>query len=230
MKQPMLFPLLLGSLLTGSPVVADDARNLATGNQTTADARRVSAIHLLASATEVASATTTNLPPTSGRVATNALPPLPPGVADLKFNEFFRQPIGPRGLEYTDRLRSLEGRRIRILGYMVRQDESVDHCLLLSPVPQTLHVAEYGLCDDLPATTVHVLTDKNSPAQTPFTPGLMLLTGTLHLGNRLEADGRTSTVRLQLDPPTPEQKQAAEQALAAAARNLSGGAHAGHAH
>jgi hypothetical protein len=41
-----------------------------------------------------------------------------------------------------------------------------------------------------------------------LTPGLLLLTGTLSIGNRTEADGRISTVRLQLDPPTNEQRQA----------------------
>jgi hypothetical protein len=34
----------------------------------------------------------------------------------------------------------------------------------------------------------------------PFTSGPFLLTGTLALGNRLEADGRTSIARLTLDP------------------------------
>ena len=53
--------LLLGFLLTGSTVVADDVSNLATGNKTTADARRVSPVHLHASATDATSATTLNL-------------------------------------------------------------------------------------------------------------------------------------------------------------------------
>jgi hypothetical protein len=30
------------------------------------------------------------------------LPPLPKGVAELKFSEFFVNPVGPRGLELTD--------------------------------------------------------------------------------------------------------------------------------
>jgi hypothetical protein len=203
---------LLASLLAGNWVVADDTHTLATGNKTTADARRVSPVQQHASATDASSATTSNITHTSGAAVTNTLPPLPPGVVELKFSEFFRQPIGPRGLDYTDRLRSLEGRRIRILGYMVRQDRPADHGFLLAPLPQTLHEEEYGLCDDLPATTLHVFTTPEAPGQTAFTPGLLLLTGKLRLGNRLELDGRTSTVRLELDPPTPDQQAAMARA------------------
>lgn len=207
---------LLGVLLAGSTVVADDV-NLAPGQHASADLiRRVSLNSSTpASATEAASATTAGTNQLSTILSNNAPPPLPSGVSELKFSEFFRQPIGPRGFEYTEKLRSLEGRRIRIFGYMVRQELPVDHGFLLSPVPLTLHESEYGLADDLPVTALHVFTTKDLPARIPHTPGPMLLTGKLSLGNRNEADGRTSVVRLHLDPPTPEQKQAAEQAVAA---------------
>jgi hypothetical protein len=159
--------------------------------------------------------------------STNALPPLPPDVSELKFSEFFRQPIGPRGLEYTEKLRHLDGRRIRILGYMARQAKPADHCFLLTPRPLTLNEIEYGHADDLPATALHVFTTKDAPAIAPYTPGPLLLTGTLHLGNRLEADGRTSAVRLELDPPTREQNAAAH---AAAKKVPVADPHAGHGH
>jgi hypothetical protein len=114
---------------------------------------------------------------------------------------------------------------------MVRQDEPAAHCFLLAPGPVNLHEEEYGHADDLPATALHVITDEAGPAQTPFTPGQLLLTGKLSLGNRLEADGRISTVRLFLDPPSAEQKAAAEQALAAARKNDAAAQdHHGHAH
>jgi len=37
----------------------------------------------------------------------------------------------------------------------------------------------------------------------PYVPGLMLLTGTLSVGNMAEPDGRISVARLALDPPEP---------------------------
>lgn len=139
-----------------------------------------------------------------------ALPPTPPGVTDLKFSELFK-PIGPRGLEYSDKLRALDGKKVRLLGYMVRQTEPVPWTFLLSPVPVTLHEKEYGLAEDMPATIVHVTTQRNATPLVPFTPGLLLLTGTLSIGNREEAGGRNSSVRLALDPPTPEQRAALNQ-------------------
>src|SRR5689334_5693118 len=40
------------------------------------------------------------------------LPPLPAGVTELKFGEFFVRPVGPRGLELTDKLLGLDGQRV----------------------------------------------------------------------------------------------------------------------
>src|SRR2546427_13184992 len=55
-----------------------------------------------------------NLP--SGETSANELvipnvPPLPDGVIELRFNEFFRRPIGPRGVEFTAKIRELDGQR-----------------------------------------------------------------------------------------------------------------------
>lgn len=135
------------------------------------------------------------------------LPPAPSDVTDLKFSELFK-PVGPRGLEYSDKLRALDGKKVRMLGYMVNQSQPVPWTFLLAPVPVTLHEEEYGLAEDMPATIVHVITQTNATPIVPHTPGLLLLTGTLGLGNREEPDGRISTVRLALDPPTPEQRAA----------------------
>lgn len=138
---------------------------------------------------------------TNGRKA-EPLPPLPTGVAELKFSDFFQHPAGPFGLDYTDKLCALAGKRVRILGYMVRQDQPARDAFMLAPMPLALHEEEYGFCDDLPASVVRVSPAPGSP-EIRFTPGLLLLTGTLAIGNRQEADGRVSTVRLLLDPAPP---------------------------
>jgi hypothetical protein len=139
------------------------------------------------------------------------LPPLPEGVAELKFSEFYKLPVGPRGLEPTERLRSLEGKRVRILGFMARQDDPTSGALLLVPRPVNLHEHEYGLADDLPPQTVHVRVPEMADAPVPFTPGPLLLTGRLELGNRREQDGRMSYVRLILDAPTSATLSATEE-------------------
>lgn len=132
-----------------------------------------------------------------------SVPALPDGVAELKFADFYLMPVGPRGLEYTDRLLSLRGKKVRVLGYMVRQSQPVPRTLLLSARPMTLHEDEYGFCDDLPPQILHVLTPEAEAPSVPFTPGVLLLTGRLDLGPRQEQDGRVSHVRLFLDPPAP---------------------------
>ncbi len=131
-----------------------------------------------------------------------ALPPLPPGVADLRFGEFFVFPVGDRGLTLTPKLRGLHGKRVRVLGHMVRQEEPSPGVLLLTATPLQLHEHEYGLADDLPPATVRVFVPAARGKPVPFTPGPLLLTGTLSVGNRSEPDGRVSLVRLTLDPQT----------------------------
>jgi hypothetical protein len=163
-------------------------------------------------------------------VTARNLPPLPEGVAELRFADFFKTPVGPRGLELTDRLRSLDGRRVRLLGFMVRQTDPLPHCFLLAPRPVTLHEHEYGFADELPASTVHVFTPTNLPPAVPFTPDPLLLTGTLGVGNRNEPSGRVSLVRLQLDPPTEAQRQAWLDAPTEAAPHPTRGAEVPHGH
>lgn len=128
------------------------------------------------------------------------LPALPRGVSELKFGEIF-EPIGRKGLALSEKVQGLNGKRVRILGYMVRQNPPTPGRLLLAPFPVQLHDEEYGLADDLPPSTVHVFVAEKGEQPVPFTPGLLLLTGRLEVGNREEADGRISTVRLHLDPP-----------------------------
>jgi len=141
------------------------------------------------------------------------LPALPAGVTQLVFSDFFRHPVGPRGLELTDKLLQLEGKRVRILGYMIQQSDPAPRCFLFSPRPVQMHEREYGFADELPASTMHVFTDASAPELVPFTPGPLLLTGTLSVGNRPEPGGRVSLVRLQLDPPTEAQREAMLEAV-----------------
>lgn len=150
-------------------------------------------------------------------VVANAVPA--DGVPELRFAELF-DPPGRYGLRYSTRARGLDGQRVRILGYMARQDEPVPGAFLLAALPIVLHEHEYGLADDLPPASVHVFVPEERDRPVPWTPGLLLLTGTLDLGPREEPDGRISAVRLLLDPPVPP--EAAVCAAADAARHHHG--------
>ena len=155
------------------------------------------------------------------------LPPLAEGVTDLRFNEFFEKP-GDYGLEYTAKIKSLDSKKVRLLGFMVNRCAHSPGLFLLTSMPVTTHEHEMGLADDLPIATVHVFMPASPviagdsprtrrmgvvpaehkygealPGTVPWTPGLLLLTGTLRTGTRDEADGRISTARLELDELPP---------------------------
>ena len=127
------------------------------------------------------------------------LPPAPEGVSDLHFDEFFKKPVGPLGLELNPRLRELEGKRVRLLGFMVKQSRPTPWTLMLSPMPCSSNEVEFGLAEDLPPNVVRVFLPRGPQPITPHTPGLLLLTGRLEVGDREEADGRHSLVRLYVD-------------------------------
>lgn len=129
-----------------------------------------------------------------------SLPPAAPDVTDLTFAEFFTPIVGARGLEYSERLRALDGHRIRICGYMVKQQVRSRGMLLLAPLPVATDEPEYGLCDELPASTLHVFVADHADRLVPLVPGILVLIGRLELGPRAESDGRISVARLFLDP------------------------------
>lgn len=140
---------------------------------------------------------------TSGKTASGVakkLPPLPEGVAELRFDEFYKMPVGPRGLEPTERLLSLNGKRVRILGYMANIQLRGNRQMLLAPVPLKAQPLEYGQADDIPAKHVLVRVPGNAAERVPYTPGLLLLTGRLTVGGK-SLDGENAFVRLLLDAP-----------------------------
>lgn len=142
------------------------------------------------------------LPPASLAVQ-GQLPAPQPGVTELKFREMLKMPIGPKGLEPTDKLLSLDGKRVRLVGYMAGQEESAKGVIILTPMPVSLGDEDESLSDDLPGNSVFVhLTPRYADKPVPNMQGLLQLTGTLQLGPQDEADGHVSAIRLTLDDAT----------------------------
>lgn len=138
-------------------------------------------------------------PPMSSALQVNGpLPALPAGVTELKFNEIYKLPVGPRGLEPSAKLLSLNGKQVRLLGYMAKQDEATPGVFILSPLPVLMGHEDESFADDMPANAVFVhLHDARQI--NGYVPGLINLSGVLSVGQWHEADGRISYVRLQLD-------------------------------
>lgn len=132
--------------------------------------------------------------------ATDSATPSRP-IRELPFAEFFRLPIGPGGLEISERLRQSAGQTVRLTGYMVLQENAVSGRFLLTPRPVQMSEHADGDADDLPPATVVVYLD---PAQqewsVPHVRGLLTLTGVLSVGREEDETGRVSWVRLQLAP------------------------------
>lgn len=133
-------------------------------------------------------------------IAVNSeLSPPPLGVTDLKFREFFKVPAGPGGLEFSTKLLGLDGKRVRVVGYMARQESPSIGAFILSSIPASMGDENEIFADDLLSTTIFVHLE-GSGSIVPFIPGLLKLTGVLNVGSQEEADGRVSSVRLILDP------------------------------
>ncbi len=119
----------------------------------------------------------------------------------ITFADFYRQPIGARGLETSDTLRRAEGRLVTLTGYIVAQEQPSAGRFLLTPRPVRMSEHADGDADDLPPSTVTVLLDASQRERIVAHPtGPVTLTGRLELGRAEAADGRVSWVRLHLPP------------------------------
>lgn len=121
-------------------------------------------------------------------------------AAPLRFAEFHRRPVGPRGLEPGPRLLALDGRRVALVGYVAHGGERLAQTAVLAPLPVTLVDEDESLADDLPAAVAYLhWSDPRLDAALAECAGLLRVTGRLELGARAEADGRRSYVRVQAD-------------------------------
>lgn len=126
----------------------------------------------------------------------------PEGVAELTFAELFG-PVGDRGLEFSARLRALEGRTVRMIGCMVRGTARLRGAFLLAARPAADDASGRCAPDAVPAAVVHVVLADATDRPVPYRPGWLTVTGRVELGARREADGRNSFVRLVSDSATP---------------------------
>ena len=130
------------------------------------------------------------------------LPPPPAGVVEMRFRDLVKLPVGPRGLEPGEILKANLGKRVRMVGFMVRQAEAVPGRFLLAPVPVEIGNADEGLADDVPAALVEV--ELPDPFATlPWMPGLLQIGGTLEAGGSgITGNPRIAYARIRPDERT----------------------------
>ena len=122
-----------------------------------------------------------------------------PEAAPLPFTDFFKHPIGPRGLEPGARLLALAGSRVELAGYLVQRSDPSGP-LIVAPVPVVLGDEDESYADDLPAGVayLHPL-DARTAEVLQACRGALRVRGRLDIGRLAEDDGRMSFVRLQAD-------------------------------
>ena len=120
------------------------------------------------------------------------------GFTELTLRELYEMPIGPRGLVPSAKLLALDGNPVRVVGYMVSEDEPVAGRLILAPMPTRLVDEDEPESDDLPPNVIYV--NFPSSIQALAMRGPLRLTGTLRLGVVPQPDGRLANVRLELSP------------------------------
>lgn len=117
---------------------------------------------------------------------------------ELRMKDMFESPVGDRGLAYSSVAKSLDGRQVRITGFMAQTDWKDHGEFLLATFPLILHDREYGQADEIPSGAVLV---KMPPGETAaFTKGLLMLAGTLKLGRVMAPGERPVWAVLELHP------------------------------
>lgn len=129
---------------------------------------------------------------------TGKLPVLAIGVTDLKFNELYKMPVGPRGIEPSAKLQSLNNKLVRIVGYMAKQETLTPGLFIMTPLAVNIGDEDDKFADDMPANSIFVhLEGANQVVN--YVPGLINVVGVLNVGSKHEIDGRISYVQLKLD-------------------------------
>lgn len=122
-------------------------------------------------------------------------------VTELRFQDFFKLPVGAKGLEIGSALRQADGQTVALTGYMVQQEVPTHGEFMLTPRPVQMSEHADGDADDLPPATVLV---KLAPEQrdwaVPHVRGLIRISGVLSVGREEGRNGRVSWVQLQLAP------------------------------
>ena len=166
-------------------------------------------------------------------------------IETVGFNEFFKMPVGRFGLEMTDKLKGLDGKKVRLRGFMVKEDrcrgghahnpadadkEVVKGRFMLSPAPVMISYACFGTSDDLFPQTVFVRIPELANKPVPYSSTPLELIGTLSVGPSQEPDDRISQVRLVLDPLPVSVISQLESASAPTSQNHKGCDDSSHSH
>jgi hypothetical protein len=122
-------------------------------------------------------------------------PPAALSVPTIDFAELYR--FGSRAPEPTEKLLGLQGKRVKVVGFMALLERPVRGGLYLAPYPSQSDESGAGR-GDVPPTSILVLPSLAAGKEVAFVSGALEVTGILDFGNR-ESDGERASLRLLVD-------------------------------
>ena len=135
---------------------------------------------------------------TGGVCAVQAAAPTPP--VPLSFSEMLVP--SPTALQPSPKLLAMNGKRVRLSGYMVKTAESLLGAFYLTQHPTFCDEEGAGTAD-LPPACVRVVVRGAKNRLLSFVGRPLIVTGILEVGPKTEPDGQVSHLRLILDGPEP---------------------------
>lgn len=119
----------------------------------------------------------------------------------IEFQSFFKMPMGPKGLEVTDKVSQSSGKLVRLKGFMVNSELPTRGSFILAPRPIQLSEHADGDANDLPASVCWIYLDHSQKNWVvPHIPGPITVEG-IFTFKRMEApDGSIAWFHLQLAP------------------------------
>src|SRR5262245_5927667 len=114
----------------------------------------------------------------------------------LSFHEFFE--TDSTEIKPSAKLLALDGKRVKLVGFMVREEEPLRGAFYLSPQP-VFDSEEGGGNADLPIESVLVIVKSYEDKEIPFVPGALEATGILQIGKFQDENGHNAAIQLILD-------------------------------
>jgi len=113
-------------------------------------------------------------------------------------------------LKPSARLLALDGKRVRLVGFMAQMEMPPSGGFYLCPRPVSADESGAGI-GDLPVETVFVVMKSAGGGEVPYRPGPLEVTGVLQIRNHADQDGRVTAFQITLDRPRARKRPARTQ-------------------
>ena len=125
-----------------------------------------------------------------------------PAAIPISFSEFLQDSTV---LAPSARLLSLNGKRVRLVGFMARMEVPPRGGFYLCPPPVSADESGGGTAD-LPVESVLVVMRSARGREVAYRPGPLEVIGILQVGSRTDEEGRVAGFQITLDPPAPRRR------------------------